>query len=310
MAYRDEVEYIAKMRPDVVRSVGGEHLRTRGVLRAALPALSGLPGTVEWRSDASGLYEQRLREAIGLVEGLHDGFDRAGAAIADYAEAQTRAKAMVADGAAAEEQLGSLISAAATAQPSDFGGTDALRQWPAVRGAVADPAWPVGTFGRGGFDEQDRVQGDALWARATAAYDDAIRIESEARTDAVTRLAAARTLVPELQAGAPLSEKVVAETLGPEDVGGGGDPDQDGDADGYGDGRYRLGPPTLPTLEYDDDFPYDPAAVPTATDHASWNMWDLTLAGAQVLRPDLDDATALYAHYRDGTGTDATVDYE
>ncbi len=52
-----------------------------------------MPGKVEWRADAADLYEQRLNETIDLVEGLHDGFDKAGQAVTSTPEAQARAKA-------------------------------------------------------------------------------------------------------------------------------------------------------------------------------------------------------------------------
>ena len=53
MAYREAVEYIEKMRPDAVGAAGDGLRRAHGGISAAMPTLSGLPGTVEWSSDAA-----------------------------------------------------------------------------------------------------------------------------------------------------------------------------------------------------------------------------------------------------------------
>ena len=189
MAYRDAVEYIEKMNPAHVRAVGEECLRTKGIIRSALPTLTGLAGKVEWRSDARDLYERRLTETIDLAEGLHDGFDKAGTAIIDYAEAQERAKQRVAEGIAAESSLGNLIAPIAATQSLVVRFADPLRQWHDLRSTTG-----LGDFliELGQRDEIDdiRPQADALWNAATTAYDDAIRLETEARRDALPRLKA------------------------------------------------------------------------------------------------------------------------
>lgn len=293
MAYHDDVEYIEKMRPDFVDAVGEECLRTRGIIQQAMPTLSGLQGTVEWRSDAATLYEQRLRETVELVEGLHDGFDKAGLAITDYAQAQARAKALVADGVAAEGQLKSLISSIANTQSLVVRFSDALRQWNDLRSSTGALDWLAEITVRDKIDEV-REQADALWYTATGVYDDAIRNESEARADAVARLASAYKMLPDFLANSPLSAKIVAETPGLQDQGA----------------KYHIGPPAKPQFTSNDDFPYDPNAEPTAGDYASLAEWKAKLLGGRIARSDLDDATALYAHYLDASGTPVTVDYE
>src|SRR5256885_5103907 len=82
------------MKPAYVNAVGEECLRTKGIIRSALPTLSGLPGTVTWQSDAADRYEQRLKETIDLVEGLHAGFDKAGPAVCGRRRAQWPAAAL------------------------------------------------------------------------------------------------------------------------------------------------------------------------------------------------------------------------
>lgn len=45
-------------------------------------------------------------------------------------------------------------------------------------------------------------------------------------------------------------------------------------------------------------------------DYLDEQWWLAKLDGARLTRPDLDDATAAYAHYMDGSGEDLRVDYE
>ncbi|OLE21208.1 MAG: hypothetical protein AUG44_28265 [Actinobacteria bacterium 13_1_20CM_3_71_11] len=264
MAYHDAVRYIEDMKPAYVNAVGEECLRTKGIIRSALPTLSGLPGTVTWQSDAADRYEQRLKETIDLVEGLHDGFDKAGQAVCDYARAQGQAQALVATGAAAEGQLHALIAPIVATQSFQVRFSDALRQWNDLRSVTGVTDW-IAEYAEQDEINKVRAEAERLWHSATGAYDDAIRIESTARGDAVARLTAAYRLLPDFLA---------------------------------------------PHLAFDDDFPYDPDASPTMGDYASWEKWNAKLHGAQVVRPDLDDATATYAHYLDATGTDMRIDYD
>ncbi|MFI6323703.1 hypothetical protein ACIBG8_39680 [Nonomuraea sp. NPDC050556] len=73
--------------------------------------------------------------------------------------------------------------------------------------------------------------------------------------------------------------------------------------------KFAFGPPTPPDLEFDDDFPFDPNARPTAKDEASWSEWQRKLHGGQILRPGLDDALAAYSRYTDASGAPLEVDY-
>lgn len=293
MAYRDAVTYIEEMKPGYVNAVAEECLRTMKIVREALPTLEGLRGRAEWTSDAADLYERRLRETIDLVEGLYDGFDKAGKAVAEYVQAQTRAQELVTDGVTAEGHLRALIAPIVATQSPLVRFADALRAWNDLRASTGVTDWLIEL---GVQDEIDRVRADAdrLWQTATGSYDDAIRIETDARAEAVALLAVAYRLLPDFLANSPLSAKIVDETPGLADT----------------RGKYHIGPPTAPELTFDDDFPHDPNATPTPADYASWNKWKAKLHGGQLLRADLDDATATYAHYLEGTGTDLRVDYE
>jgi hypothetical protein len=73
---------------------------------------------------------------------------------------------------------------------------------------------------------------------------------------------------------------------------------------------FVIGPPTRPRFEWDPDFPGDPDDAPTLRDHANWRRWGAMLQAGRHLRPGLDDAVALYRHYRGGTGEPLRVDYE
>ncbi|GAA0221846.1 hypothetical protein [Cryptosporangium japonicum] len=295
MAYRDDVAFIERMRPEFVRVVAEECLRARDLLRSALPRLTRLRGgSVQWRSEAYDLCRRRLTESVDLAEGLYDGYDRAGAAISDYAAAQHRAKILVEDGVAAETSLGDLIADIVTTQSPAVRLAAPLRQWNDLRSTTSISDFLIEATQRDAIDRV-RTTAETLWSHASVAYDDALRVERDARHDTVARLRSAYRLMPDLRAASTLAATIVAVTPG---------------LDGPRGQSHRIGPPTAPALRFDDDFPYDPEARATPRDYASWEKWNLQLDGARAARPDLDDATEAYAHYLEGTGTDLRVDYE
>ncbi|MBL7492284.1 hypothetical protein I6A60_13965 [Frankia sp. AgB1.9] len=74
---------------------------------------------------------------------------------------------------------------------------------------------------------------------------------------------------------------------------------------------FTIGPATRPPIgPFDDDFPYDPKAKPSFADYKSRAKWEAKLRGAQLLRPDLADATRMYDHYLHGDGSPMTVDLD
>lgn len=74
-------------------------------------------------------------------------------------------------------------------------------------------------------------------------------------------------------------------------------------------GKYRIGPPQDPGIHFDDPWPYDPDAKPTAEDYANWYKWRGLMHGEEAM-PGWDDAAATVKHYLDGSGTDFEVDYQ
>ncbi len=89
-------------------------------------------------------------------------------------------------------------------------------------------------------------------------------------------------------------------------VGGGG-----GVAGGSGgpvDG-YDFGDPTRPDIEWDEGFVYDSKEAGWR-DHLAKAEWMAKLHGGRLIATDLDDATAMYAHYWDNDGEPIRFDYE
>lgn len=76
-----------------------------------------------------------------------------------------------------------------------------------------------------------------------------------------------------------------------------------------GDPHFVIGPPTKPHIEWDEDFIYG-SKDSTVGDWFSWQEWQMKLKAAQLGKPSWDDATRMYDHYLDNTGTAVEFDYE
>lgn len=72
---------------------------------------------------------------------------------------------------------------------------------------------------------------------------------------------------------------------------------------------YRLGPPSPPNIPHDEDFIYGSKSA-TPGDYVAAAKWKAMLAGGRTVRSDLDDATAMYAHYWDNNGAPQRFDYD
>ncbi|MDO4900767.1 hypothetical protein [Actinomyces sp.] len=74
---------------------------------------------------------------------------------------------------------------------------------------------------------------------------------------------------------------------------------------------YTTGDSPDRTINFDDDFPFgSKRGEATPEDLKLWLKWEAMLRGAQMLRPDLDDALPMYEHFRDASGTPMTFDFE
>ncbi|MBN2194635.1 MAG: hypothetical protein JW751_17595 [Polyangiaceae bacterium] len=82
--------------------------------------------------------------------------------------------------------------------------------------------------------------------------------------------------------------------------------------------RFKEGPAAAPAIQHDHGFLDDGNGNidsskyrdPTVGDHLALTKWRTQLAGAQLLRADLVDATDAYEHYLFGGGTESSFSYE
>jgi WXG100 family type VII secretion target len=72
---------------------------------------------------------------------------------------------------------------------------------------------------------------------------------------------------------------------------------------------YDFGEPKKPGIEWDEGFEYD-SKDSNWHDHVAKLEWMAKLEGGRLVKSDLDDATAMYAHYWDNNGEPARFDYE
>ncbi|TQM84564.1 hypothetical protein FHX81_7019 [Saccharothrix saharensis] len=82
----------------------------------------------------------------------------------------------------------------------------------------------------------------------------------------------------------------------------------DADITSTADGKYHTGPPEKPDITFDEDFVYD-SEDSNLGDHADKLQWLAKLRGAQALGL-MPDATEMYEHYWDNTGTPKEWDYD
>ncbi|GAA3011944.1 hypothetical protein [Actinokineospora diospyrosa] len=82
----------------------------------------------------------------------------------------------------------------------------------------------------------------------------------------------------------------------------------DADITTTADGKYHTGPPEKPTFTFDEDFVYGSKDAELG-DYAQKAKWLAQLRGAQALGY-LPDATGMYDHYWDNTGTPKEWNYE
>lgn len=365
MAYREDVDYIESMQPEATAAVIEDFHVSINALKDSSPSMTSLVGKVDWHSDSTELFEQRLREAIDLADGLHDGFDHAAKATREYQQAQIKAQEHVKAGKSDEDRLKTIIPPVIKVVRPELVDVNPLQQWEVLRvipPPVEGEAGKLGELALAVEVENVFTEAEGLFSRASGAYDEAIRVEQSAREAALPSLQKARQFIPDFLASSELSQNIVSEFIEHDQSEAPGEPEDSSDSSGGGGGRgpaatptdtasdaasadttpgsgtdasalqadpatgdevvgeiptmedstghYQLGEAPPPELEFDNDFPYDPDAHPTPSDYAELAKWKATLTGAEILRPDLDDATGTYAHYLDGTGTPFQVDYE
>lgn len=72
---------------------------------------------------------------------------------------------------------------------------------------------------------------------------------------------------------------------------------------------YAMGPAKKPDFQWDEGFVHGSAATPTLQDATSRIEWLSKLRAAQLVRPDLSDATRAYEHYWSNTGAPLEIDF-
>jgi len=72
---------------------------------------------------------------------------------------------------------------------------------------------------------------------------------------------------------------------------------------------YVIGPPTRPEITWDEDYIYNSEDA-TFDDWKAAAAWKAKMAGARLLRWDLDDSLDAYGHYWSNTGDTFEIDYE
>lgn len=188
------------MDPILVGLTAEEYRRVVRLIDSAMPTLGALPGTLQWRSDAGELCEQRLREAISLIEQLRDGYDQAGGAVADYVEAQDAAKLHVAAGFGAEVELRTLLSRNGLIPGGLRASMDPMLLWDDLRATIGTDDALYENAVREQI-EQVRATAEDLYGTASDAYRQAISVEAEARQTAAQALTAAYEMLPNFRAG-------------------------------------------------------------------------------------------------------------
>lgn len=262
---------------------------TPGAVRAAADRVRASGGPVLGAATAAAAAATRAKGNVwglllGPVAALPDPLVRRGAEIADAADFCAGAVTVFAGAVATfDTTVDSLNREWEQAAGSSFGQSE-----PMMRGGmtpeVMQRAWD-------GWEERVAAARAALLLRLRSDH-----AAAEAELDSV-----ATTVAGMLGRGPNDADKQQINSL----TGG------DGSAPGAPGGpHYVVGPRTVPPFHYDDDFPFDPDASAGFGDYKAWLEWQAKLSGGRIARPDLDDALALYAHYRDATGTPMTVDYE
>jgi len=213
MTYRTDVRYLDDMRPDQVTLAADDFRRVVRVLDTNLESLRRLRGRVEWGGPTRDLYDLRLNQAIEIGEALRTGFDQGARALDGYAAAQRIAQRHVADGKGAEDALGRLIEPIARRQWGHVEGTDPLHEWEDLRAGTGFWDSLDEWFQR---DEINRVRSraDTLHGDANRAYNEAIRVEHDARQPAIDQLDRARKAMPDFLSSSADAARIIDQTPG------------------------------------------------------------------------------------------------
>ncbi|MFJ1568157.1 hypothetical protein ACIOG8_28755 [Streptomyces erythrochromogenes] len=199
MTYRVDVEFLELCNPALIERNAQEYRRLHQLLESADGAFLKASHT-EWVSEANDLYEGRLREAGNLANALSGAFRKSWAALVDYAEAVGRAKTRFESGRSSEAALSRVMSRVATPVTEKARRAEPMRQWEDLRKRTGVLDWLAEIT----VDvDEIRDEAERHYDTAAAAFDDARRIEGEARSTCVAELNKARRSLPEFRGDLP-----------------------------------------------------------------------------------------------------------
>jgi hypothetical protein len=208
VAFRRQVEYLDECVPECVNLNAEEFKRVSRMIESVLPDLGVARTRVEWDAPARDLYDRRLREADNLAHELRAAFVVAGPALATYGQELAKAKLSVEHGDGAAKRLQTLMDPIIWYQTPTFHDSETLVQWEDLRERTS----LMDQIAESGLqDEVDRIRVEAehLYRVAAHAYDDALRVEQDARAQCVTEMVAASAKLPDFLADSTAARDIV-----------------------------------------------------------------------------------------------------
>ncbi len=195
MAYRADVEFLTDANPALIERNADEFKRLHQLIDSTDGSFLKA-GRVDWVSEAQVSYAKRLDEAKKLVDCLSAGFRKAWKGLIDYADAVTTAKRHFDDGQSSEQRLSAVMSREATGITFTGGASEPLRQWEDLRDSTGFLDW-VAELGV----DLDEIRDDAerYYNETKNHYEDAQRVESEARSSCLGDLQSAYDSLPEIR---------------------------------------------------------------------------------------------------------------
>ncbi|WP_329212655.1 hypothetical protein OG257_30190 [Streptomyces sp. NBC_00683] len=199
MTYRIDVEFLELCNPALIERNAQEYRRLHQLLDATDSTFLKASRT-EWVSEANDLYEKRLREAESLATALSAAFRKSWAALVDYADAVERAKTRFESGQSSEAELSKVMSRVAEPVTETAQRAEPMRQWEDLRKRTGVLDW----FAEITVDvDEIREEAERHYNSAKHAFDDARRIEGEARSTCVAELNKARRSIPDFRGDVP-----------------------------------------------------------------------------------------------------------
>jgi hypothetical protein len=139
---------------------------------------------------------------------LRAAFLKAGPALESYSQELARAKASVAAGDSAAAKLQELMNPIIWYQTPEFHSSETLGQWEDLRERTSPMDWLAESRLQ---EEVDGIRGaaDELYRQAAHAYDDARRVEQEARARCLAEMVAASAMLPDFLADSTAARDIV-----------------------------------------------------------------------------------------------------